>query len=109
MSKLAGSFNKETDYETRFRCAGGQGYIRIETWVDRSGHIVFYNLAFIVPHLFADDNGRILGFDNAHGVHERHYLGQVEPVPYINFQTASERFYHEVRAWRKHYDNTGLR
>ena len=31
---------------------------------------------------FAKDNGRILGYDNAHGVHERHYQGSVEVVPF---------------------------
>jgi predicted transcriptional regulator len=26
------------------------------------------------------DNGRVLGFDNAHGTHERHYMGEVKAV-----------------------------
>jgi hypothetical protein len=33
----------------------------------------------LLPHLFKADNGRVLGFDNAHGNHERHYLGDVKP------------------------------
>jgi hypothetical protein len=32
----------------------------------------------------AVDKGRILGFDNAHGVHERHHMGQSSPVSRIS-------------------------
>ena len=109
MSKKAGSFTKDTDYEIKFRCAGGYGYYREEVWIDRSGEVVFYNLAFVLPHVFVRDHGRVLGFDNAHGVHERHFLGQIEIVPYENFPSTSERFYHEAGALRRAYDNTGLR
>ena len=38
---------KETDYETRFRCAGGIGILREEVGVDEKGNVVRYNLAFL--------------------------------------------------------------
>ena len=64
------TFRKETDHVTRFRCAGGIGILREEVWVNARGEVVRYNLAFLLPHLFKKDHGRVLGYDNAHGVHE---------------------------------------
>ena len=66
---------KDTDYETRFRCSAGIGILREEVWVDPDGEVIRYNLAFLLPHRFRPDNGRILGFDNAHDFHERHFMG----------------------------------
>ncbi len=68
--------SKDTDYETRFRCSGGIGILREEVWVDPEGKLARYNLAFLLPHRFRSDNGRVLGFDNAHDFHERHFMGQ---------------------------------
>jgi hypothetical protein len=94
---------KEDDYETRFPCAGGIGILREEVWADASGEVVRYNLAFPVPHLFHADNGRVLGYDNAHSVHERHYLGEVTPIEYQGHIALTEQFYREVSEWRRRY------
>jgi hypothetical protein len=59
--------HKDTDYETAFWCAGGVGILREEVWVNAREEVVRYNLAFLLPHLFYRDNGRVIGFDNAHG------------------------------------------
>ena len=53
----------------------GNGMLRREVWVDERGKITRYNLAYINAQLFSGDNGRIIGFDNAHGYHHRHYYG----------------------------------
>ena len=95
---------KDTDYETRFRCAGGIGILREEVWVDEDGQVMRYNLAFLLPHLCHDDNGRVLGFDNAHGVHERHFMGQVEPVDFISYPATAKNFNREVDRLRKRYE-----
>jgi hypothetical protein len=63
----------------------GNGILRREVWVDGNGHVTRYNLAYINHNLFSDDNGRIIGFDNAHGYHHRHYYGKVEAVTFISF------------------------
>jgi hypothetical protein len=70
--------HKIIDDETSFVCAGGIGILREEAWVDEKGNVIRYNLAFLIPHLARADHGRILGYDNAHGVHERHFMGKVE-------------------------------
>jgi hypothetical protein len=56
--------------------------VREEVWVDEGDLVVRYNLAFLLPHRLGADNGRVLGFDNAHGVHERHYMGDVRRVSF---------------------------
>ena len=55
----------------------GNGKVRVETWVDKAGNVVRYNLAYINHSIFAGDNGRVLGYDSQHGRHHRHYLGTV--------------------------------
>jgi hypothetical protein len=92
---------KTTDYETSFWCAGGLGFLREEVWMNEHREVIRYNLAFIVPHLFRADNGRILGYDNAHGVHERHIRGIVEPASYTSYLATADRFYKEVRVLRE--------
>ena len=78
----------------------GNGIMRREVWVDDKGRVTRYNLAYINNGLFNDDNGRILGFDNAHGYHHRHYYGQVEAVNFISFEETEILFEKEWLALR---------
>jgi hypothetical protein len=96
---------KLTDYETAFRCAGGVGILREEVWVDQDGMAVRYNLAFLLPHLSRVDKGRVLGFDNVHGVHERHFMGRAEPFEFKSYASTARRFYREVEAIRRSYES----
>jgi len=62
---------KATDDSMTLRSASGNtGQIREEVWVNPKGEVVRYNLAYINFHLCQTDNGRALGYDNAHGFHE---------------------------------------
>jgi hypothetical protein len=94
---------KDTDDEAGFWCAGGMGILREEVWVNAREQVVRYNLAFLLPHVSRVDNGRILGYDNAHGVHERHFMGEAEPVEFKGYLATAERFYREAGALRKKY------
>jgi hypothetical protein len=96
---------KDTDYETRFRCVGGIGILREEVWINGKGDVVRYNLALLLPHLSKVDNGRVLGFDNAHGIHERHFNGEVRPVSYRGYLATARRFYREAEAIRRSYED----
>jgi hypothetical protein len=69
---------KVVDETTQVRCVLGTGIIREEVWQDSEGAVVKYNLAFINHSLSAEDNGRVLGYDNSHGHHHRHYGGEQE-------------------------------
>ena len=102
------NLRKEIDYVTRFRCSGGIGILREEVWVNSASEVVKYNLAFLLPHVFAKDNGRILGYDNAHGIHERHCQGSVEQVPFKNYLSTATRFYKEAARIRSSYESENL-
>ena len=42
-------------------------------------------------------NGRVLGYDNSHGYHHRHFMGSVEPVEFKDYEALNERFRSEVK------------
>ncbi len=96
---------KDTDEEIRFRCGNGVGILREEVWVNEKDEVIKYNLAFLLPHLTRVDNGRILGFDNAPGVHERHFMGKVQPVKFENYPATTKQFYQEAEAIRRSYED----
>ena len=54
-----------------------------------------YNLAYINHAMYSEDNGRVLGFDNAHDHHHRHFMGQVEAVGFESYEATLERFQQE--------------
>ncbi len=92
---------KAIDESAIVRCAVGIGELREEVWIDASGKEVRYNLAFINHHLYAADNGRVLGYDTAHGSLHRHYAGNIkmiEPAPYCEI---FDRFLEEVQALKQ--------
>ena len=70
----------------------GNGTLRREVWADTKGKVTRYNLAYINHKLHAEDNGRVVGYDNAHGYHHRHYFGVVEPVAFVSFEDVETRF-----------------
>jgi hypothetical protein len=70
----------------------GGGLLRREVWVDRQGRVARYNLAYVNHEMFQGDNGRVLGYDNQHGYHHRHYCGEVTAVEWRSFEDTEERF-----------------
>ena len=83
------------------RCEAGRGLIREEVWQTPNGEIVRYNLAFICHGLFQRDHGRVLGYDNRHGMHHRHERGIVTPYPFTTYEEVLTRFLEEVDLLRK--------
>ncbi len=75
-----------------------RGLLSYEVWgyQERGKTIVTrYNLAYINHTIHRGDNGRVLGFDNAHGYHHRHFMGKVEAVEFESFETTQDRFQQE--------------
>lgn len=70
----------------------GNGIVRREIWVDDKGRVTRYNLAYINHRLFAGDNGRVLGYDNAHDFHHCHRYGVVTEVRFVGFEGIEELF-----------------
>ena len=70
----------------------GNGQLRREAWADQEGNITRYNLAYINHRLYPGDNGRVLGFDNRHGHHHRHFMGKAEPIEFVSFEDVENQF-----------------
>ena len=73
----------------------GNGQLRRETWEDEQGNITRYNLAYINHQLYPGDNGRVVGFDNQHGYHHRHFMGKTESIEFTSFEALENQFYQE--------------
>lgn len=78
----------------------GNGILRREVWADERGRVIRYNLAYSNHNIFQGDHGRVVGYDNAHGFHHRHFMGVVEPVEFMNFEEIEERFQTDWVAFR---------
>ena len=83
-------------FELKQKSGGGllsyevRGYqVRGKTVVTR------YNLAYINHSICQVDNGRVLGFDNAHDYHHRHYMGEVATVEFTSYEATLEKFQQE--------------
>jgi len=53
----------------------GGGIIKFEVW-ELNGKMVKYSMAYINRMIFADDNGRVIGYDNTHSYHHKHYSAE---------------------------------
>lgn len=76
----------------------GGGLLSYEVWgyMEQGITVVTrYNLAYINHTIFQGDNGRVLGYDNAHNYHHRHCMGKIEAVEFVSFEATQERFQQE--------------
>lgn len=76
----------------------GGGLLSYEVWGYREkGRVVVtrYTLAYINPAIHRGDNGHVLGFDNAHSFHHRHFMGKVEAVTFESYEATLEIFQRE--------------
>jgi len=64
--------------------------------------VIAYNLAYINLKRCHVDHGRVLGFDNSHGYHHRHFMGNTEPVELNSYEAVYRRFIRELHGlWRR--------
>ncbi len=83
----------------------GGGLLSYEVWgyVGKGKTVVTrYNLAYINYAIYQSDNGRVLGFDNAHDYHHRHHMGEIEAVEFVSYEATQERFQQEWLEIVKH-------
>lgn len=92
---MPASARKAVDERLYLSKANGGGLLRREIWVDRQGRVVRYNLAYVNHLIYAGDNGRVLGYDTAHGRHHRHYKGRTTFVDFEGFEQIDARFQRE--------------
>ena len=83
----------------------GNGQLRREVWINKlTKKITRYNLAYINHLIYSGDNGRVVGYDNAHDGHHRHMLGEVEPVEFVDFEDTETRFENDWLSLRDRND-----
>lgn len=74
--------------------------LKEEVWYEDE-KVVAYNLAYINLKRCWVDHGRVLGYDNSHGFHHKHFMGNVEAVEYTSYDDMLDRFISEVHElWR---------
>ena len=104
MKKRTHSPTSETLLEREtfeLKAKSGGGLLSYEVWgYESTGKTVVtrYNLAYINAAMYAKDYGRVLGFDNAHGFHHRHFKGTVQAVNFVDYESTLERFQIEWQA-----------
>jgi Family of unknown function (DUF6516) len=89
------------DDTTDVSCVVGRGVIREEVWQDSRGRVAKYNLAFINHFMCSVDHGRVLGYDNRHGNHHIHFMGEETDFSFESYEKLLRRFLAEVKKLRK--------
>jgi len=72
-----------------------------------SGKLRRYALAYINAAIFAGDNGRVLGYDNAHDYPHRHFMGKITPERDCTWEEIRQKFEQEWREIAMQYVNGG--
>jgi len=79
----------------------GGGIIKFEAW-EYENQIVKYNMVYINKSVFPNDNGRVMGYDNSHNFHHKHYFGQITELDdFINYQELVQRFKNDIKEFIK--------
>jgi hypothetical protein len=74
--------------------------LKEQVWYE-GGKVIAYSLAYINLKRCHADHGRVLGYDNSHGFHHRHFMGKVEAVNFTSYPAHLNRFIKEVHElWR---------
>lgn len=80
----------------------GGGILKIEAWENEKGKIVKYSMAYINHLISSDDNGRVIGYDNTHNFHHKHYFGEISEVSdFISYENLVNRFEKEIKEFIK--------
>jgi hypothetical protein len=72
--------------------------VRIQVDYSHAGTLLRYSLSLIDLSSLLD-NGRIVGYDNAHGQHHRHYFGRVDRVEFESYEKLEGQFEAQVRRY----------
>jgi len=102
LQKNKQNYIKVVDERYTFPSKKGGGTIKIEAWENKQGQLIRYSIAFINPMLHQGDNGRVLGYDNAHDYHHKHFFGSISPVDdFVSYENIIERFESEIKEYIK--------
>ena len=91
------NYSKVIDEQFIVSYENGGGNIKFEAW-EYENEIVKYNMAYINKSVFPSDNGRVMGYDNSHNFHHKHYLGQITELDdFISYQELVQRFKNDIK------------
>jgi hypothetical protein len=103
-TKNRGKREKRVDQTLHLSGKRRGAVLKEEVWYE-GGRVVKYSLAYINARICAADNGRVLGYDNTHEYHHRHFMGRVEKVVFHGYEALVARFERELHAlWRAEDD-----
>ena len=101
------SKTKKRDYvkviDEQFIVPGGKGggVVKFEAW-EYEEKVIKYIMVYINKQLFPNDNGRVVGYDNSHDFHHKHYFGQITELDdFINYQELVVRFRNDIKEFIK--------
>ena len=69
--------------------------LKEQVWFE-GDKVVAHSLSYINLRRCSADNGRVLGYDNSHDYHHRHFMGNVETIEFTTYAALAERFIGEV-------------
>ena len=104
--------NKKRGHKTKFKKVvveqfpvhpkRGGGIVKIDAWENEHGEVVKYSMAYINHLISSEDNGRVIGYDNTHNFHHKHYFGEIFEVEnFTSYQELVERFEKEIKEFIK--------
>ncbi|MDI9334467.1 MAG: DUF6516 family protein [Cytophagales bacterium] len=96
--------------DERARTKGG-GTVRVQLWQNQHTlAITSYAMAYINDNICSVDDGRVVGFDNAHAYlghptkHHRHWMGNVSHNKnFVSVSQTKERFQRILTWMKQHY------
>lgn len=92
------NYHKVLDEHHVLKKKQGGGKLVLELYQSKEGKAETYRFAYINGAIFQGDNGRVLGYDNAHGEHHRHYFGEYQVIEFTSIEEIIVRFEDEWRA-----------
>lgn len=95
--KEAKKLIKVVDEAIKISNRAENGILKILVNTDTQGELGRYSFAYINERFFREDNGRMLGYDNCHGHHHRHYMGKEEAIKFESYAALARRFEKEWR------------
>ena len=79
----------------------GGGVIKFEAW-EYQDKVVKYNMVYINKNIFPNDNGRVMGYDNSHNFHHKHYFGEIYELDnFVSYEELVERFKQDIKEFIK--------
>jgi hypothetical protein len=94
--------NREKRVEETLHLSGKRrgAVLEEEVWYE-GRRLAKYSLAYVNRRICSVDNGRVLGYDNTHEYHHRHFMGKVERIEFPGYEALLTRFEREVHAlWK---------